>query len=138
MICSCGIRLRQWLDNTYYCPRCREIQTTTEKGERKVIKGEEALRVVVALVKLLKEMLKESIPASSPSPPPHPTEEVLMVPHPPETTFLAEIEGVKRETFSAANTLKNRTPCLLCGNPVENRCGAVCGSCGWVKPCDLA
>lgn len=114
MICACGIRLRQWTDNTYYCPRCREISSTDEEGVRKVIRGAQAVKIAVTVVRTIRKLLEDVEPDPNPSPPPHPTEEVKVQNGP----------------------AKKMAECLLCGSPIEDRCGAVC-KCGWIKPCGI-
>jgi hypothetical protein len=132
MVCSCGIRLRQWTANTFFCPHCREITATNDKGEQKVIRGEQAEKISGAVARKLREMIKEASPSPIQSPPPHPTEEVIVtIPPPPNTRFLEEIEEVKKKAIN------DTIPCWQCGHPVKNKCGAKCGMCGWIKPCDL-
>ena len=104
MICPCGIRLRQWTDDIYYCPRCAAITIMGEKPRRK--EGEDVEEIVKAVETLLNNKLGSAPP--------------LRKKHTPRHT----------QTISQPR-------CDMCGGGIEDKCGAVCPSCGWIKPCGL-
>ena len=75
---------------------------------------------------------KEEDPAFQPETKDHPIEERDGV---ADAACLAAKRAMLRKSLEDAGL--KVTECDLCGGPIEDKCGAVCEGCNWIKPCSL-
>lgn len=112
-VCECGLRCRIWKGDVAVCPRCRKIFITSEHGLT-IVEGQPADAMICEFEGWMCEALAIFLPKPEDREPaelPQPSEKYP----PPRHVAL----------------------CDMCGASIEDKCGAVCEGCGWIKPCSL-
>ena len=145
--CDCGITIRFWKGDVAICPRCRWIYLATAV-RLVIIKGQPADEVITTVETWMDEAVAVFMP------------EELKLPHDdvwkaPDSTFQDDVqkhpieeEDSAAEAACAASkaamlrkTMEDAgmkvTDCDQCGGPIEDKCGAICKGCRWMKPCSL-
>lgn len=132
-VCECGIKTRQWKGDVAVCPRCRWIYIATDNGLI-VVKDQAADAMIKEIEKWIDEALVVFIPL--------PTFQEEAQAHPiGERDSIAEVACAASKRAMLRKTMEDAglstTECDLCGGPIEDKCGAVCAGCNWIKPCSL-
>jgi hypothetical protein len=126
-ICRCGITCRFWRGDVCVCPRCRVVYVASPTG-LKTITGKHG----EALVEEVEKFITEAITVFMPE----------YVDDPQQRKLPFSVDD-KPKPIPAAHTTpesalqKPVVPCDLCGGDIDDKCGAVCKNCGWIKPCSL-
>jgi hypothetical protein len=113
MVCSCGIKCNQWISGAAVCPRCKIIYLE-KAGKQVVVRGQQAAATIEAVENLIGEAL------------------AIFDTNEPDSP------RIKTDPRRARGNSTALVPCDLCGELIEDRCGAKCGNCGWIKPCGLS
>lgn len=129
--CECGMRLRQWFNDVFSCPRCRTILVRKEhlemlwSGPAALVLLDEIERQVTGVLLSRREQAEVSVVDKGVS-----------------SKFVPRVGEGKREVSRRESRLdsvpvSDRMPCLRCGKLMKAGCGQVCAGCGWIAPCRL-
>lgn len=122
MLCSCGIRCWQWTSEVFMCPRCRSLMRMTSEGIL-MVKGERADFLIQTIEGDINgAMLKHREMFALTEAVAPPLRKTTAIPSQPKE----------------ARKHRPEAPCLMCGHAFEDKCGAVCPKCGWIRPCAVS
>lgn len=124
--CGCGIRLRQWFNDVFSCPRCRTIVVTkdhvtmTWRGARAEVLLDGFEKYITKVLLDCREEAETSM-------------EGVTRPH-------AGVEQDKPTEVILKKDLvedKDLRPCDCCGTKMKKGCAEKCPNCSWISPCSI-